>query len=64
MKLFKTICVILLFIGLLVYSIGNTGADMPIIEYVMTWLMCAASFFASLVSIDDYVEWRRRNRDD
>ena len=64
MKLFKTICVILLFIGLLAYSICNTGAGMPVIEYVMTWLMCAASFVASLVTIDDYIDWRGRNRDD
>ena len=64
MKLAKTICVVVLFIGLLVYSVGNTDCHMPIIEYIMMWLMCAAAFFASLVSIDDYIEWRRRNRDD
>lgn len=64
MKLFKTIFVIFLFIGLLVYAIGNTDCNMPIFEYVMMWLMCTVAFFASLVSIDDYIEWRRRNRDD
>ena len=65
MKLVKTICVVVLFIGLLVYSIGNTDYHMPIFEYIMMWLMCAAAFFESLVSIDDYIEWRRRrNKDD